>query len=78
MNKLIVGGIYKHFKGHVYKIMAIARDSNDLSEKVVYQNVNNLDIWVRDKNEFLSEVDKEKYPEVNQHFRFQFLENEQD
>ena len=74
MNKLVIGGIYKH-----YKIIAVARDAEDLSEKIVYQNVNNLeDIWVRDKDEFLSLVDREKYPEVNQEFRFQLLENEQD
>lgn len=79
MNELVIGGIYKHFKGHVYKIIAVARDAEDLSEKIVYQNVNNLeDIWVRDKDEFLSLVDREKYPEVNQQFRFQLLENEQD
>ena len=79
MNKLVIGGIYKHFKWHVYKIIAVARDAEDLSEKIVYQSVNNLeDIWVRDKEEFLSLVDREKYPEVNQEFRFQLLENEQD
>lgn len=37
MNKLVIGGIYKHFKGHVYKLIAVARDAEDLSEKIVYQ-----------------------------------------
>lgn len=79
MNKLVIGGIYKHFKGHVYKIIAVGRDAEDLSEKIIYQNVNNLeDVWIRDKEEFLSEVDREKYPDVTQKFRFQLLENEQD
>lgn len=77
MQELIIGGIYKHFKGHVYKVIALGRDADNLSEKVIYQNVNDEnDIWVRDKEEFLSKVDREKYPEVTQEFRFQLQSNE--
>lgn len=53
-------------------MIAVGRDADNLSEKVVYQNIENEnDIWIRDKNEFLSKVDKEKYPDVTQEFRFQ-------
>lgn len=72
MQELVMGGVYRHFKGHVYKVIAVGRDADNLSEKVVYQNIENEnDIWIRDKNEFLSKVDKEKYPDVTQEFRFQ-------
>lgn len=72
MQELVMGGIYKHFKGHVYKVIAVCKDADNLKEKVVYQNVEDEnDIWVRDKDEFLSKVDKEKYPLVKQEFRFQ-------
>ena len=67
MQELVMGGVYKHFKGHVYKVIALGRDADNLSEKVVYQNIENEnDIWIRDKNEFLSKVDKEKYSDVTQ------------
>jgi cyclomaltodextrinase / maltogenic alpha-amylase / neopullulanase len=41
-------GIYKHFKGHVYKALYVAQHSESLDEMVVYVNVENeADIWVR-------------------------------
>ena len=71
MRKIKVGEKYRHFKGHEYIVIAIAKDSEDLTEKVVYQDLNNsLNVWVRDKDEFLSLVDKNKYPEVSQKERF--------
>ena len=66
-----VGKIYKHFKGHVYKVIAIALDSEDLSKKVVYKNIIDGKVWVRDYNIFNSLVDKEKYPGITQKYRFE-------
>lgn len=72
MRTIKQGEIYRHFKGHEYQIIAIAKDSEDLSEKIVYQDIHNKDnIWVRDKEEFLSLVDKNKYPDVSQKERFE-------
>ena len=34
-----VNSLYKHFKGHIYKVIAIAKDTTDETLKVVYQNV---------------------------------------
>ena len=34
MREIKVGKIYKHFKGHVYEIVAIAKDSDSLEEVV--------------------------------------------
>ena len=65
---------YKHFKGHTYRINTIAKDSNDLKEKVVYQNDDTKEVWVRDYSEFISKVDKEKYPNVKQKYRFEKVE----
>ena len=48
--------------------MAIAKDSEDLSLKVVYKHDN--DIWVRSLEEFTSKVDKNKYPNSYQEYRF--------
>ena len=66
-----VGKIYKHFKGHIYKVINIATDSEDLSKKVVYENINDGKVWVRDYDMFNSLVDKEKYPDVTQKYRFE-------
>ena len=74
--KIKIGGIYKHFKGHIYKVIGIAKDSEDLKEKVVYQNTETGELWLRDEKEFLSLVDKEKYPNIEQIYRFE-LTNKQ-
>jgi len=71
MQKLIIGGIYKHFKGHIYKVLCVGKDADNLSEKVIYQNTEDEKIWIRDKEEFLSPVDHEKYPNITQKYRFE-------
>ena len=63
--------LYKHFKGHIYKVIAIAKDCEDESLKVVYQNIETKEIWLRDYDEFISLVDKKKYPEAKQKYRFE-------
>jgi hypothetical protein len=62
MNSIKIGSIYEHFKGHKYKIIAIAKYSEDLSELVIYQNIETNDVWARpinmfyDKKEFNGKV----------------------
>lgn len=79
--KIIVGNIYKHFKGHTYKVIALANDSEsyddenpELSKMVVYQNVETGESWVRPYQMFNSLVDKEKYPDIKQQYRFEEVE----
>jgi hypothetical protein len=71
------GDIYRHFKGNLYEIIIIARDSETLEEKVVYKSVNGDDAYVRSLTMFLSPVDRVKYPNVEQEFRFEFVSREQ-
>lgn len=73
-----VGNIYKHFKGHVYKVIAIGHDSEKYSDDnpeeakvVVYENVDTKEVWVRPYDMFNSKVDKEKYPSITQEYRFE-------
>lgn len=68
------GEIYRHFKGNLYEIVLIARDSETLEEKVVYKEVNGDSAYVRSLPMFVSLVDKEKYPNVTQEFRFELVE----
>lgn len=69
-----IGGTYRHFKGHTYTVVGIARDTETLKDMVVYKNVDNGDMWVRDKNMFLSIVDKNKYPDIQQTYRFELID----
>ena len=74
--KIKPGQIYKHFKGTYHKIICIALDSETLEEKVVYNHLDTNEIWVRNKSEFLSPVDKNKYPEIKQKYRFELINEE--
>ena len=69
------GDLYRHFKGKPYQIIAIAQDAEDDSKKVVYQALyGDFKIYVRDYDAFISEVDREKYPEAEERFRFESVE----
>lgn len=66
--------IYRHFKGNLYKVICIARDSETLEDMVVYQALyGNYDIYVRPLDNFESKVDINKYPEVSQSNRFELV-----
>ena len=65
------GAKYKHFKGMIVEILEIAKDSETLEEMVVYRHTDTDEVWVRPLSMFLSKVDKEKYPDVKQEYRFE-------
>lgn len=68
---LHAGHLYKHFKGHIYKVIDTAISADDLLEYVIYEDAINHKKWIRKKTEFLSEVDVSKYPDVKQKYRFE-------
>lgn len=67
--------IFKHFKGHIVKIITIAKHSETEENMVVYTHDNDENVWARPINMFFSKVDKEKYPDVEQEYRFEIIEN---
>ncbi len=66
------GKLYRHFKGTLYRVICIARDSETLEEMVVYEDTGDTSKkYVRRLAEFMSETDHGKYPEVTQKYRFE-------
>lgn len=75
------GTIVKHFKRdmfnaegkeYLYVVIGTATDVNTGTEEVVYRELSgDRKLWMRDHDEFYSPVDKEKYPQAKQFWRFE-------
>ncbi len=47
MQIIEAGKVYRHYKGNIYKIIALARDSETLEDVIVYSSLKDSKIWVR-------------------------------
>lgn len=75
MNKLEPMTVVKHFKNNQYLVLGVAQDASlETNEFVVYRSLDGeRKLYVRPVAEFLSDVDKEKYPDVQQKERFEYV-----
>ena len=75
MNELKLHRVYRHFKGDYYLVEDVARHSETGEEMVVYRRLyGDGSLWIRPKAMFLEPVDREKYPDCKQEYRFELLD----
>lgn len=68
--------MYRHFKGNIYQIRCLAKHSETGEMMVVYQAMyDTFQIYVRPLGMFMEEVDRVKYPDVKQKYRFELLQD---
>ena len=75
MRELQIGRVYRHFKGDYYVAEAMAHDSETGEAVVIYRKLyGDGGLWVRPLAMFLEPVDRKKYPDAKQAYRFELQE----
>ena len=64
--------VYRHFKGKLYQVLAVAKDAGTMEETVVYQGLYPpYQIWTRPLKEFTEKLDPARYPDAGTGHRFE-------
>ena len=75
MKELKINGIYKHFKGDYYIVLDVAEHTETGEKLVIYRALyGDNKLYARPYDMFLSKVDREKYPDVEQEYRLELQE----
>lgn len=73
--EILVGRVYKHFKGHHVKVLGIAIHSETTERLVIYKHLNSGVVWARPYDMFAGRVDRNMYPICEQEYRFELVES---
>lgn len=69
--RAITPGIYRHFKGKKYRVSCIAMHTESSEPLVIYQALyGDMQYFARPLTMFASKVDRNKYPDADQEYRF--------
>ena len=68
---IVCGREYRHFKGGLYVVVDIVESAENGEELVIYKDSKTNKRYARKKTEFLEKLDKEKYPDAQQTYRFE-------
>ncbi len=64
--------IYRHFKGNIYEVVAIAHHTETMEELVIYRNTEDKNqVYARPLKMFMEPVDRDKYPDTEAEYRFE-------
>ena len=83
MRKLSIGATVLHFKYEVsndlklkymYRVTGFAKHTETGEDLVIYRSLWDGQYYARPMDMFLSEVDHEKYPQIEQKYRFEILD----
>lgn len=70
--EVLLGRVYRHFKGDYYLVVDIAIHSETNEKMVIYKALYGEGLtYVRPYEMFIQEVDHIKYPNVKQKYRFE-------
>lgn len=69
------GKTYRHFKGKIVEVIAISQDTESPGQYYVVYKCEDGAIWSRPYGMFVGKVDRKKYPDADQEYRFEEVQN---
>ena len=79
MDQIIIGKVYRHFKGNYYFVEDVAYDSETKERMVVYKPLynreDNRQLWVRPEKMFLEEIPERPDNITGQKVRFELVKD---